>query len=154
MGLGDVRATRTAMLLAFVGSSLRRVLSGNPLTRSKAVRRHALALGASALLTISQTAAAKPYHALYVFGDSYSDMGARILDSNGPTAVAYLAQHMGIAMVCPMDAHVDSKSINFAAAGAKTGNEPAMVFNGRYWCCQGIMDQVEDFARRVRSGFI
>ena len=36
------------------------------------------------------------YTRLYVFGDSYSDIGAGYIDGNGPTAVAYL----GWLMVC------------------------------------------------------
>ncbi len=41
-------------------------------------------------------AQAKPYTQLYVFGDSYSDSGAGYVDGNGPTAVVYLAQRLGI----------------------------------------------------------
>ena len=39
---------------------------------------------------------AAPYTQLYVFGDSYSDSGSGYLDTNGPTAVAYLAEHLSI----------------------------------------------------------
>ncbi len=41
-------------------------------------------------------AADRPYTMLYVFGDSYSDTGAGYVDSDGPTAVAYLAQRLQI----------------------------------------------------------
>ena len=37
-----------------------------------------------------------PYARLYVFGDSYSDIGAGYIDGNGPTAVAYLGWLMGL----------------------------------------------------------
>ena len=36
------------------------------------------------------------YSRLYVFGDSYSDIGAGYIDGNGPTAVAYLGWLMGL----------------------------------------------------------
>src|SRR5262245_30264931 len=36
------------------------------------------------------------YARLYVFGDSYSDIGAGYIDGNGPTAVAYLGWLMGL----------------------------------------------------------
>ena len=35
-------------------------------------------------------------HDMYVFGDSYSDIGAGYIDGNGPTAVAYLGWLMGL----------------------------------------------------------
>ncbi len=36
---------------------------------------------------------------LYVFGDIYSDQGEGYLDGNGPTAVVYMAQRMGIELM-------------------------------------------------------
>jgi phospholipase/lecithinase/hemolysin len=36
------------------------------------------------------------YSRLFVFGDSYSDIGAGYIDGNGPTAVAYLGWLMGL----------------------------------------------------------
>jgi len=33
---------------------------------------------------------------MYMFGDSYSDIGAGYIDGNGPTAVAYLGWLMGL----------------------------------------------------------
>lgn len=50
---------------------------------------------------------------LYVFGDSYSDSGAGYLDGNGPTAVVYLAHHLGLTLV-PSDVAKSTDSINFA----------------------------------------
>ena len=47
----------------------------------------------------AQTAKPAPIHRMYVFGDSYSDIGEGYLDGNGPTAVAYLAQHLGFTLV-------------------------------------------------------
>ena len=48
------------------------------------------------------------YSRLYVFGDSYSDIGGGYIDGNGPTAVAYLGWLMGL-QVAP------SKASNAAA---------------------------------------
>lgn len=90
----------------------------------------------------------KPYTALYVFGDSYSDIGARYLDGNGPTAVAYFAQAMGIPVTFPKDPNSGTAGLDFAATGATTGEDKG---KGPF-CCQGMMDQVNDFAARVRSG--
>lgn len=90
----------------------------------------------------------KPYTALYVFGDSYSDIGARYLDGNGPTAVAYFAQAVGIPVTFPKDPKAGTAGLDFAATGATTGEDKG---KGPF-CCQGMMDQVNDFAARVRSG--
>jgi len=59
--------------------------------------RRAIALLLLALAIVSPLlaqSAATPgpttrYSRLYVFGDSYSDIGAGYIDGNGPTAVAY-----------------------------------------------------------------
>src|SRR2546422_8130330 len=80
----------------------------------------------------------KPYTALYVFGDSYSDTGARYLDGNGPTAVAYFAEVMGIPLTHSRDPNVGGKSLNFAATGGTSGEDTGKG----PWCCQGMMDQV------------
>ena len=98
--------------------------------------------------------AAPSYDTLYVFGDSYSDIGARFLDSDGPTAVAYLAQRMGIPITYPEDPNSAARSLDFAASGAISGKEQGKIFKGHYWCCQGMVDQVEEFQRRVHSGSI
>jgi len=91
---------------------------------------------------------AKPYTAIYVFGDSYSDIGARYLDGNGPTAVAYFAQAVGVPLTFPKDPNAGTAGLDFAATGATTGEDKG---KGPF-CCQGMMDQVNDFASRVRSG--
>jgi phospholipase/lecithinase/hemolysin len=113
-----------------------------------------LSLGVLVYILGLSNAVAAPYRALFAFGDSYSDIGARFLDSDGPTAVAYLAEHMGVAMTYPQDPTAVGKSLNFAASGAISGKEAGFIFKGRTWCCQGMMDQVEEFAREVRSGSI
>jgi cholinesterase len=106
---------------------------------------------------LSTKVAAAPYTSLYAFGDSYSDIGARYIDGDGPTAVAYLAEHLGINFTFPQDPDSPGKSLDFAASGAISGNEPGYpgyIINGKHWCCQGMADQVDDFLQRVRSGSI
>ncbi len=49
----------------------------------------------------SASAPTTRYSRLYVFGDSYSDIGAGYIDGNGPTAVAYLGWLMGL-QVAPL----------------------------------------------------
>ncbi len=108
-----------------------------------------------ALLTCScaTVAAAAPYARLYVFGDSYSDIGAGYIDGNGPTAVAYLAWHMGLEFAQPHAPDCAGKSLDFAVSGARSGEG-----DGRHVKDQllgyGIMNQVRDFAARVHSGEI
>lgn len=111
-----------------------------------------LTLMAAGMLVLGSTAAqcahTAPFTALYVFGDSYSDIGARYLDGNGPTAVAYLAQAMGIPLTYPRDPKAAGKSLDFAATAATTGDDKGQD----EWCCRGMIEQVNDFAARVRSG--
>lgn len=87
---------------------------------------------------------------MYVFGDSYSDMGAGYLDGDGPTAVGYLAARLGLKLALPGDADANSQSINFAVSGAQTGrgagSKVKEALLGR-----GMVNQVEDFAARVQS---
>lgn len=106
------------------------------------------------VLVLSCQSRAESFGAIYVFGDSFSDMGARFVDGNGPTAVVYLAQRMGLSMTFPKDPDAKGKSLNFAASGARTGTEPGVTVKGRYWGNQGMMDQVQGFERGVREGAI
>jgi phospholipase/lecithinase/hemolysin len=108
----------------------------------------------TSLFAFANSAAAEHYDTLFVFGDSYSDMGARFLDSDGMTAVAYMAQRMGIAMTYPEDTSAKAPSLNFAASGAISGKEPGSIVRGHLWCCQGMLDQVEEFVRRLRNGSV
>ncbi len=98
-------------------------------------------------------AAAAPYNRLYVFGDSYSDIGAGYLDGNGPTAVAYLAWKMGLEFTVPQAAKSGEKSIDFAVSGARTG-EGAGRHVKEALLGYGMINQVRDFAARVHSGDI
>src|SRR6185437_12115357 len=100
------------------------IFSGKPpMPRLKMVRL-AAALVCVALLApaIARAADPAPIHRMYVFGDSYSDIGEGYLDGNGPTAVAYLAERLGFA-VFPSDAiNVTNQSLDFAISGAQTGS--------------------------------
>jgi cholinesterase len=102
---------------------------------------------------VARSAGAAPYHRLYVFGDSYSDFGAGYIDSNGPTAVAYLAWDLGLEFTHARAANGAAKSLDFAVSGAQTGEgagHPAKAALLGY----GMMNQVRDFAGRVRAGEI
>src|SRR5262245_23703676 len=61
------------------------------------------------------------YSRLYVFGDSYSDIGAGYIDGNGPTAVAYLGWLMGLQVASSKAPDASGKSLIFAVSGAGTG---------------------------------
>ncbi len=58
---------------------------------------------------------------LYVFGDSYSDIGYRYRDCNGPTAVAYFAREMGLELTHIKAPDWQGHSLDFASSGAVTG---------------------------------
>jgi len=90
---------------------------------------------------------------MYVFGDSYSDIGAGYIDGNGPTAVAYLGWLMGLPIAPSTASNMAGKSLVFAVSGAGTGEG-----TGRHvkeaLLGYGMMNQVRDFAARVKSGEI
>ncbi len=67
-------------------------------------------------------AGASSYQRMYVFGDSYSDIGEGYLDGDGPTAGAYLAERMGTPLAKSNDPDGARKSIDFAVSGAQTGS--------------------------------
>lgn len=101
-------------------------------------------------------AAAAPttaFQRLYVFGDSYSDFGAGYVDSDGPTAVAYLAWNMGLAFTHAKAPNAAEKSINFAVSGAQTG-EGEGRHSKQALLGYGMMNQVRDFVARVKAGEI
>jgi hypothetical protein len=93
------------------------------------------------------------YSRLYVFGDSYSDIGAGYIDGNGPTAVAYLGWLMGLQVASSTAANAAGKSLVFAVSGAGTG-EGAGRHVKEALLGYGMMNQVRDFAARVKSGAI
>src|SRR5436190_10157384 len=102
------------------------------------------------LILVAATAIAAPYDRIYVFGDSYSDIGAGYIDGNGPTAVAYLAERLGILMLPSTDSNGAGKSLNFAVSGATTGSGSGRRVKTALLGL-GMRNQVEDFAARVRS---
>ena len=135
--------------------------------RFDSIKTHpALVVATLASLITAAPAVAAPtlphqsWSSLYVFGDSYSDSGAGYVDGNGPTAVVYMAQGLGIPFTYAGDPNAGTKGLNFAVSGAQTGEgeghhypapgngEPASV-RGR-----GLMTQVEDFTGQVKAGGI
>lgn len=93
------------------------------------------------------------YSRLYVFGDSYSDIGAGYVDGNGPTAVAYLGWLMGLQIAPATTAGAGGKSLVFAVSGAGSGEgEGRRVKEALLG--YGMINQVRDFAARVKSGDI
>ena len=61
---------------------------------------------------VASRAATPHFTAIYVFGDSYSDTGRGYVDSDGPTAVAYLAKRLGLDMVPSNAADAKGKKRN------------------------------------------
>src|ERR1700754_4470119 len=107
-----------------------------------------------ALILLTAAAAhaqtATPYTRLYVFGDSYSDSGAGYVDGNGPTAVAYLAQRLGIPFTFFGDPktqteHPIHEGLNFAVSGARTGEGKGSYGPHRELLGRGMSTQVDDF---------
>ena len=94
-----------------------------------------------------------PYTRLYVFGDSYSDIGAGYIDGNGPTAVAYLGWLMGLPVASSKTPNAAGKSLVFAVSGAGTGEgEGRQVKDALLG--YGMINQLRDFTARVKSGEI
>ena len=108
-----------------------------------------------ALLLLAGPPAAPPtqYSRMYVFGDSYSDIGAGYVDGNGPTAVAYLGWQMGLQVATSKDPNAAGKSLVFAVSGAQTGEGTGRRVKEAL-LGYGMMNQVRDFAARVKSGEI
>lgn len=93
------------------------------------------------------------YSRMYVFGDSYSDIGAGYIDGNGPTAVAYLGWLMGLPIAHSKAANASGKSLIFAVSGAGTGEGTGRQVKDAL-LGYGMVNQVRDFAARVKSGDI
>ncbi len=99
-------------------------------------------------------AEAHPYSMLYVFGDSYSDIGAGYVDGNGPTAVAYLARRLNIPFTYFGAPETDGKGLDFAVSGATTGSGEGTRFGHGELLGRGMRTQVDDFAALVKAGKI
>jgi phospholipase/lecithinase/hemolysin len=94
-----------------------------------------------------------PYKTIYVFGDSYSDIGEGYLDGNGPTAVFYLAEKLGIRLLPSNAQKSPDDSLDFAVSGAGTGTGTGRKVESAL-LGYGMQDQVDDFTARVKSGTI
>ena len=103
--------------------------------------------------TPATSAPTTPYTRLYVFGDSYSDIGAGYIDGNGPTAVAYLGWLMGLPVAPSKSPNAATKSLIFAVSGAGTGEGAGRQVKDAL-LGYGMINQVRDFAARVKSGEI
>ena len=122
----------------------------------RAVTPLLLALAIATPLVAQSTATSGPatgYSRLYVFGDSYSDIGAGYIDGNGPTAVAYLGWLMGLQVAPSKAASAAGKSLVFAVSGAGTGEGAGRQVKEAL-LGYGMMNQVRDFEARVKSGEI
>jgi phospholipase/lecithinase/hemolysin len=95
-----------------------------------------------------------PYTQLYVFGDSYSDSGSGYVDGNGPTAVVYLAQRLGIPFTWYGDPSSAGKGLNFAISGAQTGAGYGRRFPTGEMLSIGMRNQVDSFVSFTKLGFI
>lgn len=113
------------------------------------------------MLAVTLTAAAqgKPYTQMYVFGDSYSDSGAGYVDGNGPTAVVYLAQRLGIPFTDFGDPKTKAErpvleGLNFAVSGAQSGSGEGHTYPHGELLGRGMRNQVDEFAAMVKAGTI
>jgi len=101
----------------------------------------------------STSAPTTRYSQMYVFGDSYSDIGAGYIDGNGPTAVAYLGWQMGLQVASSKAANAAGKSLVFAVSGAGTGEGTGRQVKDAL-LGYGMINQVRDFAARLKSAEI
>ena len=76
--------------------------------------------------------------------------GAGYLDGDGPTAVAYLAERLGLKLALPGDPDANSRSLNFAVSGAQTGRGSGHKVKNAL-LGRGMVDQVDEFVSRVQS---
>jgi len=97
---------------------------------------------------------AHPYTMLYVFGDSYSDSGSGYVDGNGPTAVVYLAQRLGIPFTYYGDPTSTCKGLNFAVSGAQSGEGCGRRFPTGAFLGFGMKNQIDNFVQYAKEGSI
>jgi phospholipase/lecithinase/hemolysin len=95
-----------------------------------------------------------PYTQLYVFGDSYSDSGSGYVDGNGPTAVVYLAQRLGIPFTWYGDPNSKGKGLNFAISGAQSGPGNGRRYPTGEMLSLGMRNQVDNFVAFSKTGDI
>jgi phospholipase/lecithinase/hemolysin len=104
-------------------------------------------------LALPLAATAQPVDKLFAFGDSYTDSGAGYVDGNGPTAIVYVAQDLGLPFTHAADPQGAGKGLNFAVSGARTGEGEGRRVKGAL-LGYGMQNQVRDFAARVEKGEI
>lgn len=97
--------------------------------------------------------AAAPVKRIYVFGDSYSDIGRGYVDGDGPTAVFYLAQRLGLEMVASNAPDSSGKSLDFAVSGAPSGEHAGGVVQTALLGL-GMKNQVAEFAAMTQAGTV
>ncbi len=114
------------------------------------MRTRSFLFAISLCLSAASAAQRPPYERLYVFGDSYSDIGEGYLDGDGPTAVAYLADHLGFKLQPSNIPNKAGQSLDFAVSGARTGGSGGSHVK-EAWLGYGMQNQVNDFAALVRS---
>ena len=103
------------------------------------------------LIALSVSAAQQqPYQRLYVFGDSYSDIGEGYLDGDGPTAVAYLVRHLALNLLPSNAPQIAGQSLDFAVSGARTGEGVGNKIGGAL-LGYGMWNQVNDFGALLKS---
>jgi phospholipase/lecithinase/hemolysin len=102
---------------------------------------------------VASLAKAQPVEKLFAFGDSYTDSGAGYVDGNGPTAIVYVAQDLGLSFTHAADPQGAGKGLNFAVSGARTGEGDGRRVKGAL-LGYGMQNQVRDFAARVDKGEI
>ncbi len=79
---------------------------------------------------------------------------------NGPTAVVYFAERLGIPFTFEGDPQPSDKSLNFAVSGARTGASEGVKMRlaqapcgtGEVLIRRGMQTQVADFSQRAASG--
>lgn len=104
-------------------------------------------------LVSSGQAAEANWTQLFAFGDSFSDSGAGYVDGNGPTAIVYAAQDMGISFTYSTDPDAGVRGRNYAVSGAQTG-EGEGEWKKDAFLGYGMQNQVRDFVEGVVSGAI
>jgi len=110
-------------------------------------------LGFLTSLAYASEESASRWTKLFSFGDSYTDSGAGYVDGNGPTAIVYVAQDLGLLFTHATDSAAAGKGLNFAVSGAQTGEGEGRRIKDAL-LGRGMQNQVRDFAARVRSGAI
>ncbi len=106
----------------------------------------------AATLPAQTTLNRHPYTQLYVFGDSYSDSGSGYVDTNGPTAVVYLAERLNIPFTFYGDPkYSKTQGLNFAISGAGTGAGAGRRYPTGEMLSIGMKNQIDNFVAFTKS---